>query len=583
MRWCRRRPVHAALVLVGLIALLGIGGLSGYLAAYRTELQRGVATVQRERIERLLDVGYFQRAQGSTARALAAFEAALHAAPELYEAVLGIWLTHVECGDRSSADAVLDRHPGFLPADLHGQLRRFADERRPLLLGSSPDSRALFAAGIVDLALSSRDWSLQALVRAIGNFSTCLLASPGSRRLVLFLRAEAAAFALDFDTCRQSVDFIDRNWPGFAESEYWAGFAMLDVDPVRAEASFRRALVIDNGMVAAQRQVARLRARTGDRAQAIALIGAAIAQAPGDATNHRFAAEIYEILREPAAIEAAARRALELDPRHQLAAVLLSASLLRRSENAEALALLQRMVEVAPHPALWVNLGLALQETGAIDEAMRCWEKVTEMRCRNPQYESVARCSLGMVALDRGRYAEGFAQLERGIDLQASTKRRWLPPLDEILANKDELLARERALEAWLATRQEPVDPLPCVELAVKRGHYAAALELAEQQPFPVDRGEPARVWAAAAAVVHSAAAADPAALRARALVWLRAELTASKGRGAEGASATIAPAEWLALSQFAAVRDEAGLTVLPEDERAAWRALWVDVRGPVR
>jgi hypothetical protein len=71
--------------------------------------------------------------------------------------------------------------------------------------------------------------------------------------------------------------------------------------------------------------------------------------------------------------------------------------------------------------------------------------------------------------------------------------------------------------------------------------------------------------------------------LRREALGWLRESL-AQHAKQAEQpeAAARQAVCEWMRRWQqdadLAPVRDPAALEKLPEDERAAWRALWADV-----
>src|SRR5262249_14348901 len=65
----------------------------------------------------------------------------------------------------------------------------------------------------------------------------------------------------------------------------------------------------------------------------------------------------------------------------------------------------------------------------------------------------------------------------------------------------------------------------------------------------------------------------DPAALRAKALDWLRAELEDS-ARTEKDRKETLAA--WKKDADLTSVRET--IDTLPEDERAGWRALWADV-----
>jgi serine/threonine-protein kinase len=76
----------------------------------------------------------------------------------------------------------------------------------------------------------------------------------------------------------------------------------------------------------------------------------------------------------------------------------------------------------------------------------------------------------------------------------------------------------------------------------------------------------------------------EKAALRKRALEWLRADLEAWAKRARDkkpGAPARVLRG-WQQLDAFAGVRDPAALAKLPEEERTQWRNLWADVNKVV-
>jgi len=80
---------------------------------------------------------------------------------------------------------------------------------------------------------------------------------------------------------------------------------------------------------------------------------------------------------------------------------------------------------------------------------------------------------------------------------------------------------------------------------------------------------------------------AERARWRERARVWLRADLSAwatTRARGAdqERECATTMLTQWLTEPDLAGVREADALRDLPADERAAWAALWTDVRRTV-
>jgi serine/threonine-protein kinase len=156
-------------------------------------------------------------------------------------------------------------------------------------------------------------------------------------------------------------------------------------------------------------------------------------------------------------------------------------------------------------------------------------------------------------------------------------------------------------LPALLAGRQQPRDNAEWLALLGAcqfEGRHAAAVQL-YAGAFAADPKLAEDFFAAGhryIAARHAALAAsgrgadapqddkDRSRLRGQALDWLKSELTAL-GKLAEG------PAEqslrvrqllawWRADPDLTGVRDNDALAKLPEDERAKWRQLWVEVDG---
>jgi hypothetical protein len=79
--------------------------------------------------------------------------------------------------------------------------------------------------------------------------------------------------------------------------------------------------------------------------------------------------------------------------------------------------------------------------------------------------------------------------------------------------------------------------------------------------------------------------AAGRAALRAKALAWLRADLGVRQGQAASAKPADRRKAgevlaHWLMDSDLAGVRDPGPLAKLPAAERQGWEKFWADVRA---
>jgi hypothetical protein len=134
--------------------------------------------------------------------------------------------------------------------------------------------------------------------------------------------------------------------------------------------------------------------------------------------------------------------------------------------------------------------------------------------------------------------------------------------------------------------------------LSVRSGNPATGLKLHllafEKNPAVASNLSPGhRFHAACAAVRVGTEAADgpesvppseKAALRQRALGWLREEFEAWRSRHeaqrVPDSSYQQTLRRWLAGPSFAWVREAPALSGLPEEERVAWQELWVEVRA---
>jgi tetratricopeptide (TPR) repeat protein len=160
-----------------------------------------------------------------------------------------------------------------------------------------------------------------------------------------------------------------------------------------------------------------------------------------------------------------------------------------------------------------------------------------------------------------------------------------------------ELLRRLPAVLAGKEAPKAPVDACGFAQLCAQpfQQRYAAAARLYEQA-FAADAKRASDLTAAhryngacCAALAGTGQGKDAAGLddaqraywRQQALDWLGADLArhADLAKKADGRPA-VRPqvSHWLKDADLAGVRDEPGLTRLPEKEREAWRKLWADV-----
>jgi serine/threonine-protein kinase len=368
---------------------------------------------------------------------------------------------------------------------------------------------------------------------------------------------------------------------------------------------------------------------------AVALLRTAAVRQPGDVWVNYFLADALERVHPPAREEAVryftAARALRPDTAHELAGLLdrmgrgdeaevvfrdltsrrpdnprhlagLGIHLLKSRRPDEAAPFLERAAvgfrkAIALHPdlaGLHYQLGNVLRAQKALDEAAAEYRIAIRL---NPDYAE-AHCNLGMVLRSQHDYAGSLAMLRRGHELGSKQpgwsydSAQWVAEAERLAkaaAKRPESRKNEDRLK-FIAHRRA----LAQMYSDIKRHAAAAAFwaeVLAADPELGDDRKAQVRYHAASAAALAAAgrgtdAPKDVAArskLRAQALAWLEAERDAwadvlDSGDAQARPVARQALQHWRADPDLAGVRDSDALAKLPERERAAWRALWVEV-----
>lgn len=231
-------------------------------------------------------------------------------------------------------------------------------------------------------------------------------------------------------------------------------------------------------------------------------------------------------------------------------------------------------------------LSLALSRLGHLDEAEAEARTAIALGA-----DGEAQLALGLVALYRGKFAEAQTALGRA---RASGELTMfvggVVALFEFSAKS--YFDAQKRVPAYAAGAAAPIIPAEAAihaELCLMAGDAKTALRLFDAAfawggwvgaiPSPFE-GLSHRLNAARAAVLASKGSPNPAALRDRALGWLRTEVDAHRP-----SVAWQNPTELrLALNfckhapDFEPVRDPAALAKLSADERARWQQLWHDI-----
>jgi hypothetical protein len=242
------------------------------------------------------------------------------------------------------------------------------------------------------------------------------------------------------------------------------------------------------------------------------------------------------------------------------------------------------------------NLGLALHAKGDLDGAVACFKKAIAL---DPKYAK-AWGALGLTLQMQGRYAKARDATRRALDLLPSDH-----PVVRLVALQlrscEQYLALDGKLPAILQGEKTPDSPGEALTLAQmcqqhKRRHVAAARFYADafaaEPKLAADLKQQHRYNAACSAALAAAGQGEDARLlpdkvavmfRRWALSWLRADLTAyaklaGKGNPAMKQAMQQRLTHWRSDPDLASLRDPQSLDRLPDDERAAWQALWREV-----
>jgi serine/threonine-protein kinase len=292
------------------------------------------------------------------------------------------------------------------------------------------------------------------------------------------------------------------------------------------------------------------------------------------------------------------RAAIRLEPGLAAAHLNLGSALINQGKLDEAVGECRAAVRLLPDVAVaHYNLGIAVERQEKLVEAVA--EYRTAIRLQ-PSYAE-AHCNLADVLRRQGDFAGSLYMHRKGHEL-GSKRSGWPYPSARWVADAERSLALAKRLPAVLRGEDRPNDVAEqrvFARMAEDRKQFTVAARLwaealSGDPKLADDRNAQFRYSAACAAALAACGQGkdDPkpdeatgAKLRGQALAWLKAELMAW-GRLLDGgdpkARADVARTlhRWKGDMDLARVRDPDALARLPEAERAAWWALWVEVEA---
>jgi tetratricopeptide (TPR) repeat protein/predicted Ser/Thr protein kinase len=325
--------------------------------------------------------------------------------------------------------------------------------------------------------------------------------------------------------------------------------------------------------------------------EAIGAYKQAIALDPRYAIAHANLGEALRVKRDKVGAIEATKRAIALDPKFAGAHATLGVAMVE-SGDLNGLAACRQAVALDPTYARgFICLAYALRRNGDLDGAMEASRQAVALAPNNAK----AHSSLGADLSDKGDFEGAVVACKRAVALDP-TWQHAATTLTQVERMRD----LQRQLPDVLAGKAKPA-PIELCALArfcarPFRKQFAAAVRLYEtafaDDPKLANDLIAAHYYDAACYAVRAAcgdgidAPAEPAeraALRAKALDWLRAHLALRKEQAVAQSAAerTIAAnkmAHWLRDSDLSGVRAGAGRSEFRTDELVAWDAFWAEV-----
>ena len=362
-----------------------------------------------------------------------------------------------------------------------------------------------------------------------------------------------------------------------------------------AEAALRQALDLEPNNAGLHHDYGAFLLKRGRTAAAKEEFETAVTLKPNNAAYRFQAAYALHQLGITEKAEQEYRTGLALDDHAALAHTNLGALLFERSRYSEAEK--EHRAAIAADPKLEVahlNLAITLARRDKAAEAESEFRQAIALGGDVPEWQ----CRLGQALCEQGRFREGRDLLRTGHERGAS-KEGWNLPSQQWLKAAERNAQLEEKLPAVLADAAAPKDAAEWLEFAAvcqAKRQYAGAVKcyqsaFAANPSLATDYRHGGGRSAAARAAVLAASGQDVeylndatrARLRQQALTWLRADVT-GWSRSLETGSPELLDNVRQSLESMrldpalSAVRDDAALEKLPEEERAAFRQLWRNV-----
>jgi tetratricopeptide (TPR) repeat protein len=363
-------------------------------------------------------------------------------------------------------------------------------------------------------------------------------------------------------------------------------------DLVGAEAAYRQAIRLDPKFASPHNGLGNVLSDRKDLVGAEAAYRQAIRLDPKNAYAHNGLGNMLYDRKELNGAEAAYRQAIRLDPKLAIRHYRLGVVLQARGDLTGAEAAFRQAIRLDPKfAAAHYNLGLVLRDRGDLSGAEAKYREAVRL---DGKRHGAAIDALAELLRSRGKLDGAIATYEQSLRLmpgnvaiqaqlsQTRQMRQLLPRLPDVLAGKDQPKGPAEACELADLCAQ-PFQNRFAGAVRLYETTFAADAKLATGNRYN------AACFAARAArgdgVDAPANPAERAALRGKALTWLRADLTLHKKQAASAVAADRQTAaanltHWQGDTDLLGVREPKALEKLPAGEQEQWRNLWADVKA---
>jgi tetratricopeptide (TPR) repeat protein len=406
------------------------------------------------------------------------------------------------------------------------------------------------------------------------------------------------------DEARETFRALVRDHPAHAYGQIGLAAALARLgDRNAADDAYRTAARLAPGDGLVQAKVGSYLRGVGDLPGAESAYRKAVALVPEAADFHSDLGAVLVDLGRHADAEGHLRSALRLGPDNFKTWNNLGAALKGRQEHGQAVEAYRKALALKPDAdAVWSNLGEALRLLGRYVEAVEACREAVRLRPDS----AVAHLNLGSALGEQGRLGEAAVEFRESIrlgkgaaawgNLGLALRRdgRLAESLEAYrragagVSRAEQLVALENLLPEYLSGAKRPADRAELADVARlcawKKMPEAARFYACLVAAQPGLSGEAGQAALTAAAAPNALTDAQRAGLRRQALGWLeehRRALEDYARPGADRLDREIGLKGLFALrdgAACAAVREEAALARLPEDERAAWGRFWAEV-----